>query len=281
LIQLNADNEIGVLHALQAQAALAQITYERDKRQFAVQAISKQQLDTDIQNLKNLEGQVFAQAATVKKKTINAPFTGRLGVNFVNPGQYLNPGDTVASLQTLDPIWADFYLPQQTISQLKIGLTSTVTTDTFPGKKYVGKVTTIEPNVDTSTRNILIEATIANPKYELVPGMFATVTVETGGPQRHLTLPQTAVTFNPYGNIVYVVKESGKDEKGKPILIAKQAFVITGETRGEQVAILSGLKEGDTVVSSGQLKLKNGSKIAVNNSIVPSNSKAPKAPDEY
>lgn len=281
LVQLNANNEIGVLNSLIAQEKLAEITYNRDKAQFAAKAISKQQLDTDIQNLKNLNAQVFAQNATVKKKTIVAAFTGRIGVVYVFPGQYLNPGDTVASLQTLNPIWADFYLPQQALAQLKLGLVTHVTADASPGKTYTGQITTIEPNVDVATRNVLVEATINNPKYELAPGMFVNVEVLLGSKQRFLTLPQTVVTFNPFGDIVYIVEDNGKDEQGKPNLTVKQAFVITGETRGEQVTILKGLKEGDTVVTSGQLKLKNGSRIAVNNSIVPSNNAKPKAPNEY
>lgn len=280
LVQLNADVEIATLHALEANTVLAKITYERDKAQFAAKAISKQQVDNDEQNLKNLKDQVAAQAATVAKKTIVAPFDGRLGINRVNPGQYLNPGDKVTSLQSLDPIYVDFYLPQQTLAQLKLGLPVIVTSDTYPNKTYTGKITTIEPAVDSATRNVLVEATMDNPKHELSPGMYVSVEVKSGTPQSYITLPQTALTFNPYGDVIYLVDQSGKDEKGKPILIAKQAFVITGETRGEQVAVLKGLKEGDTVVTSGQLKLKNGSRISINNSIVPGDSPNPKVSNE-
>lgn len=282
LVQLNADVEIGTLHALQAQAALAKITYERDKAQFAVKAISKQQLDTDIQNLKNLEAQVASQAGTVAKKTITAPFDGRLGINNVNPGQYLNVGDKVSTLQALDPIWADFYMPQQTLSQIKVGDAVTVTSDTYPHKEFKGKITTIEPAVNIDTRNVLVEAAIDNPKYELKPGMFITVKTESGASRQYITLPQTAITFNPYGDLVYIVHENKeKDEKGKPILTVTQNFVVTGDTRGEQIAVVKGLKEGDVVVTSGQLKLKNGSRIAVNNTITPSNNPNPEVSNEY
>jgi len=275
LVQLNADAEIGQLHSLQAQVELAKITYTRDKAQYAVKAVSKQQVDTDEWNLKNLQGQTAEQAATVAKKTLRAPFSGRLGISKVNPGQYLNVGDPVTSLQTLDPIYIDFYLPQQSISHMKVGETVAVKSDSYPGKIFKGKITTIQPNVDTDTRNVEVEATLENPQYELAPGMFASVEVTVGTPEKFLTLPQSAVTFNPYGDIVFIVKEKGKDEKGEPILVVNQSFVTTGNTRGDQIQILKGIKDGDVIVTSGQLKLQNDSRIIVNNSIQPSNDPAP------
>lgn len=280
LVQLNADSDIALLHALQAQAELANITYERDKKQYAVRAISKQVLDTDEQNLKNLRAQVASQIAIVAKKSIRAPFAGRLGISHVDLGQYINPGDMVVTLQTLDPIYADFYLPQQDLPKLHVGQAVTVTSDGLPGKNFEGKITTIDPLVDTSTRNVEVEATIANPTHELVPGMFALVEVKTGAMVSYLTVPQTVVSYNPYGEIVYVVQEKGKDKAGKPILTVQQIFVTTGETRGDQVAIVKGLKEGETVVSSGQLKLKNGSQVAVNNTVSLENEPRPFVKDE-
>lgn len=281
LVQLNADNDIALLHSLQATAELAQITYQRDKAQYAAEAVSKAQLDTDAGTLKSDLAQVAQQAAIVAKKTLRAPFSGRLGVSEVNPGQYLNPGDKVVMLQTLDPIWIDFYVPQQALSQLKVGLSVNVLADSFPGKIFSGKITTINPALDAATRNVEVEATIANPNYELAPGMFATVEVITGVSKAYLTLPLTAISFNPYGEIAYRVRQTGTDDKGKPILTATQVFVKTGETRGDQVTILEGLKEGDTVVTSGQLKLKNGSTVAINNSVEPENNPNPKAKNEY
>lgn len=276
LVQLNAATEVGQLKALQAQTRLALVTYNRDLAQFKAHAVSKQQVDTDLYTLQNLQGQVASQAATVNKKSIRAPFTGRLGISNVNPGQYLNVGDTVVSLQQQNPIWVDFFLPQQTLAQLKLGQKVVVTSDTFPNKTFTGKITTIQPNVDTSTRNVQVEATVANPRYELAPGMFTNVEVITGKATSYLTLPQTAVTFNPYGDIVYILNGKGsKDEDGKTIFTVIQSFVTTGETRGDQVSILSGLKEGQEVVSSGQLKLNNGSRISVNNAIQPSNNPSP------
>lgn len=274
LVQLNADTEVGELHALEAQTQLAKITLDRDKAQFAVKAVSKQQVDSDLWNWKKLQGQTASQAATVAKKTIRAPFSGRLGISQVNPGQYLNVGDTVTSLQTLDPIYIDFFLPQQSIAQLKLGQPVVVQSDSFEGTNFPGKITTIQPNVDTNTRNIEVEATLANTKYELAPGMFAKVEVTVGTPERFLTLPQSAITFNPYGDIVFIVKE-GKDKDGKPDYTVNQRFITTGETRGDQIQILSGLKDGDVVVSSGQLKLQNGSRIIINNKVQPANNPAP------
>lgn len=282
LVQQNADPDIAQLHALQANAKLALITYTRDKAQYdQAKAVSKQQVDSDLQTLKSDDAQVAQQAATVDKLTIKAPFTGYLGVNNVNPGQFLNPGDMVVTLQSLDPIYVDFYLPQQALSQLKLGQTVHVTTDAFPKDKFTGKITTINPIVDTNTRNVEVEATISNPAYKLFPGMFTNTSVDTNQVQKYLTVPQTAISFNPYGDIVYLVEDHGKDKKGNSNLTVKQVFVTTGETRGDQITILTGVKAGDTVVTSGQLKLKNGSRININNEVQPSDNPNPSVPNEH
>ncbi len=281
LVQLNADDDIALLHSLEANAELAVITYNRDKAQYKVQAISKATLDTDAANVKNTAAQVAQQAAIVEKKSIRAPFAGRLGISQVNPGQYINPGAAVVMLQTLDPIYADFYVPQQALAQLKVGMPVVVKSDTYPNKTFTGKITTINPGVQVDTRNVEVEATIANPQFELAPGMFAHVEVTIGDPKPFLTLPQTAISFNPYGSVAYIVTQTGKDKKGKPIMTVKQSFVTTGETRGDQVVILKGLQKGQTVVTSGQLKLKNGTLVEINNAIMPPNNPAPKLPNEY
>lgn len=280
LVQLNVDNDVALLHSLQATAGLAKTTYDRDKAQYEIEAVSKATLDTDAATLKSDDAQVAQQEAVIAKKTIRAPFTGRLGISAVNPGQFINPGDQIVMLQTMDPIYADFYMPQQALSQLKVGLPVVVTSDSFPGKVFNGKISTINPAVDTATRNVEVEATIPNPKYILTPGMFASVEVKTGMPQPYLTLPQTAISFNPYGNVVYIVRPTGKTINGQPELTVSQAFVTTGEMRGDQVTILQGLKAGETVVTSGQLKLKNGSKVAINNAAVPENSPSSVVPNE-
>ena len=280
LVQLNADAEIAQLHSLEAAAELANTVYERDKKQFAVQAISQAALDADAADLKGKQAQVAQQAALVEKKTIRASFAGRLGISTVNQGQYMNPGDKIVTLQALDSLFVDFYLPQQALSRLAIGQRISVATDTYPGRKFAGRLTTIDPKVDPNTRNVQVEVLIDNQKHQMLPGMYATVEVLAGGVQRYITLPQTAVTYNPYGDTVYIVEEKGKNTEGKPQLTVKQAFVTVGLTRGDQVAILTGIKEGDTVVTSGQIKLKNGSAVIINNQIQPSNDEAPQPEDQ-
>lgn len=280
LVQLNADSDVALLHSLEAQEKLAEIVYHRDSAQFAVKAISKAVLDTDEQNLKNLTAQVAQQEAIVAKKTLKAPFSGRLGVSTVNVGQYLNPGDQVVTLQALDPLYADFFIPQQKLAQLHVGSIVNIKTDTYPDKTFSGKVTTINPIVDVKTRNVQIEATIANPHAELYSGMFVSAEVLTSPMKQYLTLPQSAISFNPYGEIAYIVQQKGKDKNGKPQLSVLQTFVTTGKKRGDQITILKGLKEGEMVVTSGQLKLKNGSLVVINNSVVPNNNPVPVAIDE-
>jgi membrane fusion protein (multidrug efflux system) len=280
LVQLNADSDVALLNSLKASAELAKTVYDRDKAQYAIKAISKASLDFDAADLKSKQAQVAQQAAIVNKKTIRAPFSGRLGISAINPGQYLNPGDKIVTLQELDPVFVDFAVPQQALVKLKTGQDVTVTVDAFPGKKFTGKITTIDPIVDASTRNVKIEATVANSSLEIVPGMFVSTVVHIGEPQKYLTLPQTAVTFNSYGDIIYLVKETLDKNKKDKVLTVTQTFVTTGETRGDQVAILKGLKEGDLVVTSGQLKLNNGSRIVIDNKVVPANNPAPMPVDE-
>jgi membrane fusion protein (multidrug efflux system) len=280
LAQLNADSDIAQLHSLEAAAELASTVYERDKAQLAAEVISKAQVDTDAGDLKSKRAQVAQQQAVVDKKTLRAPFAGKLGISIVNPGQYLNPADKLVTLQTIDPIFVDFYLPQQQLPQVAIGQTVTLTTDTYKDIAFTGKINAINPKIDTNTRNVQVEATIPNPKRQLLPGMFANVRVNSGEENRYITLPQTAITFNPYGDTVFVVKPSDKkedkDEKGNARLLAQQVFVTTGPTRGDQVAILKGIEPGTEVVTSGQVKLKNGTPLIVDNKVQPSNSPNPK-----
>ena len=280
LVQLNADADIALLHSLQAAAELARTTYERDKAQYAARAISQATLDAAAADLKSKSAQVAGQKALVDKKIIVAPFAGRLGISTVNPGQYLNPGDKIVTLQSLDPIFVDFYLPQQQLSSVALDQAVVVASDSYPGQTFTGKISAISPLVDPNTRNVQIEATVANPKHLLLPGMFASLYVEAGAAQRYLTLPQTAVTFNPYGESLYIVEPGGKGADGKSMLIARQSFVTVGATRGDQIAVLQGIKEGDLIVTSGQLKLRNGSPVIINNTVPPSNEPAPKPVDE-
>ena len=284
LAQLNADSDVALLHSLEAAADLAAIVYERDKAQLAAEVISKAQVDTDAGDLKSKRAQVAQQQAVVEKKTLRAPFAGKLGISIVNPGQYLNPADKLVTLQTLDPIYVDFNLPQQQLPQVSIGQALTLTTDTYPGVAFVGKINAINTKIDINTRNVQVEATMPNAKRQLLPGMFASVRVNSGDENRYLTLPQTAITFNPYGNTVFVVKSSDKkedkDEKGNAKLLAQQVFVTTGPTRGDQVAILKGIEAGIQVVTSGQVKLKNGTPLIIDNKVQPSNSPDPKPQEQ-
>lgn len=269
LLELDRSTEEATLQGAQAQTALALIVYNRDKAQYAAQAISKAQLDTDTANVQINQANVAQQLSIINKKIIRAPFSGKLGITNIFPGDYLNPGSKIVSLQSLDPIYVQFYVPQQYLPRVSVNQKITLTTNLFSKRIYFGRINAINPIVDVNTRNVLIEATLSNPREELLPGIFADVVITTGAPQKYLTLPQSAVSFNPYGSLVYLVKQKGKTKT------VVQAFVTTGERRGDQVAILAGIKEGDVVVSSGQLKLKNGSRIVVNNKVAPSASASP------
>lgn len=271
LVELDNSVDLAHLHSLEATAQLAETVYKRDKALFAVHAISKAALEADAADLKSKTALVAEQNALVAKKTIHAPFDGRLSFSAIDLGAYVHPGDKMVSLQSLDPIYVDFYIPQQAITQVAIDQAISLTTDSYPGKIFSGKITTIDPKIDPSTRTVQVQATLSNADYQLLPGMFASVEITTGAPEQYLTLPQTAISYNPYGETVYIVKQNGKDAKGQPILIAEQHFVTLGQTRGDQVAILSGLTQGDSVITAGQLKLKNGSPIVINNTVLPSN----------
>lgn len=280
LVELNTEPEIAQLRVLEASADLAKVVYERDKAQYAIQGVSKAILDADAAHLQSALAQVEEQKALINKKHIEAPFSGRLGISAVNPGQYLNPGDKIVNLQTVDPIYMDFYLPEQQLAAVQVGQIVSVTSDAYPGRVFSGKITTIDPSLDTATRNVAVEATLSNPKGELLSGMYAEVVVSTGTETRYLTLPQTAITYNPYGDVAYYLVEEQKDKKKKdkkhkPKFIAKQTFVTVGDTRGDQIAVLTGLKEGDMVVTSGQMKIHNGSYVVVDNSILLNDSAAP------
>ena len=278
LVELNDDADVANLRSLQASADLAETTLKRDIAQRAADAVSPAQVDSDEADLKSKRAQVAQQAALVAKKIIRAPFAGRIGITSVNPGQYLNPGDKVASLMTVDPIYVDFNVPQDQLPALTMGQAVSITADGLPGETLEGSVTAIDSKVDQTTRNVTVEATIRNPRKQLLAGMFTHVALASGTLQHYLTIPQTAVAYNPYGTTVFIAA-TRKDESGEEVLTAQQSFVKTGPTRGDQVAVLSGLKEGDVVITSGQLKLKNGSSVKVDNQVVPLNAAAP-APQE-
>ena len=279
LVQLNADSDIAQLHSLEATADLAVIVLKRDKAQLAVNAVSQAQVDTDSADLKAKLAAAEQQRALVAKKSIRAPFAGRIGITAVNPGQYLNPGDKIATLQTFDPIYIDFTVAQTQLEQIAIGQKVAVTADGLADQTFSGRVSTIDTQFDPTTRNVTVEATVANPQQSLVPGMFARAIVDSGKPQRYLTVAQSSVTYNPYGTTVFIATSS-KNDKGEEVLTAQQSFIKTGPTRGDQVAILEGVKEGDLLITSGQMKLKNGSPVQIDNSAAPLNDPAP-TPQEH
>ncbi len=288
LVELDRAPLVAQLAQLEAQAALAATTLKRDEAQLAVQAISQSAVDADKATLKSTQAQVAAQKALIAQKTIRAPFSGQLGIRQVNLGQYLAPGTAVVTLQALDPMEVDFTVPQSQIDLVHVGMKAEVETSAVPGRTFHATVTAIEPQIDPATRNLKVRARLPNPKNTLLPGVFATVRIGQGQPAQYVTLPNAAVTYNPYGTTVFIVTDSdkgaggkgagGKGADGKSGLTVEQRFITTGPTRGDQVAVLKGVKAGETVVTAGQLKLRNGSPITVNNSIQPSDNPDPNVP---
>ncbi len=273
LVEFVNDAEKAQLKSLEASVQLARITLDRDRAQLAAQAISQAQVDTDTADLQSKEAQWAQQGALLAKKSLVAPFGGKLGISTINPGQFLNPGDKIVTLQEITPILVDFTVPQQQISQLGVGRKVSLSADAWPDKVFGGKISAISPLVDAGTRNIAVEAQLENPRQELLPGMFGKIRLVHGEKQSLITLPQSAVTFNPYGATVFVVKTASKPAGTG--LVAEQVFVTTGATRGDQVAIMSGLEAGATVVTSGQIKLTTGTPLIVNNQQSPPNDPAP------
>lgn len=289
LVRLRAADDLAHLASLKATAALDQTVYARDQVQFDAQAISQATLDSDAAALKAAQAQVDEQRAVADKKFIRAPFSGRVGIRAVDPGQYVAAGTKLVTLQALDPIYADFYLPQQDLAQIAVGQRVSVNASSS-GEPVTGKIDAVNPQVDTNTRNLQVRASLKNPGLKLLPGMYADVSIETGGAQRYLTLPQTAVVYNPYGASVFIIKSAGKppavpNSQAAPPpaegdLMVEQRFIETGPTRGDQVAVLKGIREGDLVVTTGQLKLKNGALVNVDNSAAPKNDQHPHPADE-
>lgn len=281
LIKLNDSADVAQLNSLKAMADLAKVINERDKAQLAIQAISKNVFDTSTADMKAKRAQVDQQTALVAKKNLKAPFSGRVGIVTINPGQYVNPGDKLLTLQTIDPIYVDFTLPQSSAGIIQAGQTIELQTDAFKDLVFLGKITAVSPKVELNTRNIQIEAQISNPEKKLLPGMFANVNINLGDRVELLTLPQTAVTYNPYGSTVFIAKKTDRlDKKGIPVMEAQQVFVTPGLTRGDQIAIVKGLEPGMTVITSGQLKLKNGTPLIINNSVLPANLPNPKPQEQ-
>jgi membrane fusion protein (multidrug efflux system) len=292
LLQLRDGDDVAQLQQLQASAQLSKVTFDRARQQLAAQAISKAGYDSADADYKARQAAVAQQKVVVDKKQLRAPFAGRAGIITLSPGAYLSAGTAVVTLQQLDPLLLDFSVPQSELGRLKVGQRVNLTVDAYPGKTFTAELSAISPKVEQSTRNVQVEASVPNHDKGLTPGMFAKVAVDVGSKQQQLTLPQAAIVYNPYGDTVYVVqpanskKDNGKGDKAKGAEAdsnaptVQQAFVTTGETRGDQVAILKGLKVGTEVVTSGQMKLKNGAPIKVDNSVQPADAAHP-TPQEH
>jgi len=279
LVQQNISSETAQLRASEASAALAKLTLERTRKLLTEKTVSQSQYDNADAQYKQAEAQLDTFRSAISKKTIRAPFSGRLGIRLINLGQILNEGDAIVSLQSLDPIFVNFSLPQQQLSQVQPGLTVRVTTDVLPGRVIEGKITAINPAVDAATRNIRVQATAANLKEQLRPGMFVNVAVVLPAQEKVLPIPETAVLYAPYSDSVFVVEEKKSEKNSPPGKSLRQQFVRLGEKRGDFIAVLSGLKEGETIVSTGVFKLRNGQAIVVDNTLAPEFKLMPKTSD--
>jgi len=279
LVQLDTTTEEAQLRAAEATAALAKANLERARELRQNNTNSVAELDAADAQAKQADAQVEAIRAVIAKKTIRAPFDGRLGLRLVNLGQILREGDPISTLQTLDPIYVNFSLPQQRISQIAPGSVVHVTSDAAPGESFEGRITAISPEVDTSTRNIRVQATITNRGEKLRPGMFANVDVMLPTRTEALAIPATAVLYAPYGDSVFVIDEQKDEQSGKVQQVPRQQFVRLGAARGDFVNVVDGLKPGEKVVTSGVFKLRGGMPVVIDNTLAPDAKLAPKPKD--
>jgi membrane fusion protein, multidrug efflux system len=275
LVELDSATEQAQLQAAEANAELARTNLESGTVLKESGAIAETQFKTFDAQSKQAQAELTRLRSMISKKTIRAPFAGRTGMREVNLGQFLNNGDRIVSLQSPDPVYVDFALPQQRLSELQVGLTTHVESDAFPESKFEGKLTAIQPEVDSNTRSVRLRATMSNPNGELRPGMYVRASVALPQTEDVLVVPATAITYAPYGDSVFVVQDA-KDGKTKTVL---QKFVRLGRTRGDFVAIMKGLSAGDEVVVTGSFKLRNGSSIVINNELLPKASETPEPDD--
>jgi len=269
LVQQDTSSEAAQLRAVEANVTLARLNLERLKKLLERRTVAQSQYDNAEAQYKEGVAQADATRAAIAKKNIRAPFAGRLGIRLVNLGQILNEGEPIVSLQSIDPIFVNFSLPQQQLAQIQTGLTVRVTSDALPGEAIEGRITAISPEVDAATRNIRIQATLTNHQERLRPGMFGNVTVVLPAAKNVLAVPATAVLYAPYSDSVFVVDEKKSANNEKPGLVVRQQIVQLGEKRGDFVAVVSGLKAGETIVSTGAFKLRNGQAVVVDNTLAP------------
>ncbi|MCP3140498.1 efflux RND transporter periplasmic adaptor subunit [Pyxidicoccus xibeiensis] len=278
LVRLDTSSEEAQLTGALADAELAKLTRGRAQSLHAQGANTQSELESAQARAIQAEAAVANLRAIIAKKVIRAPFDGRIGIRQVELGQVVSPGGPIASLQAMDPVYVEFLLPQQALAEVKPGQKVRVRVDVFPKDTWEGALTTINPEVELSSRNVRMRATVPNADGRLMPGMFANVDVLAEGTTEVVAIPATAVLFAPYGDSVYVIEE-GKDAAGKPGLVTQQRFVRLGERRGDFVAVASGLKPGESVVSNGAFKLRNGAAVIVNNSLAPQVESAPQPVD--
>ncbi len=279
LVQQDISSETAQLRASEAAVALAKITLERTRKLLTEKTVSQSQYDSADAQFKQAVAQFDTIRAAIAKKTIRAPFAGRLGIRLINLGQILNEGEAIVSLQSLDPIFINFSLPQQQLVQAQPGLTVQVTTDALPGRTIEGKITAINPAVDIATRNLRVQATVANPQKRLRPGMFVNVAVVLPVQDKVLAIPATAVLYAPYGDSVFVVEEKKREQNSPPGKVVRQQFVRLGKKRGDFIAVSSGLNDGETIISTGVFKLRNGQAVVVDNTLAPEFKLKPKTND--
>ncbi|MBI5545966.1 MAG: efflux RND transporter periplasmic adaptor subunit [Deltaproteobacteria bacterium] len=275
LVRLDKSIEEAQLESAQAQAALARLTLRRARIQRAGGANAPADLDAAVVQSRQAEASVASLKAAIAKKTLLAPFDGRISIRQVELGQVVSPGTPVASLQSVTPIHCDFFLPEQALAHLAQGQRTRLSTDTFGDDRWDGAITVINPEVEVATRNVRIRATFENPDGRLRPGMFARAEVVDPQLRTALVIPATSVIYAPYGNSVFTVVEE-KDPQGRPTRIARRRVVRLGDRRGDFVAVLDGLEPGETVVSSGAFKLRNDAPVAVNNKLGPRAELSPK-----
>lgn len=276
LVQLDTSTEEAQLRAAEASAALAKVNLDRTTELLASKAVSKSDYDLIDAQYKQAAAQVDSIRAIIAKKSVTAPFAGRLGIRLVNLGQILHEGDPIVSLETLDPIYFNFSLPQQQLAEVAVGSVVRAKTDNESGEVFVGKISAINPDVDAATRSVRIQATMPNPQEKLHPGMFATVELVLPTRQKVLSLPATAVLYAPYGDSVFVIDEKKNAQTGVVEKVLRQQFVRLGTARGDFVTVVTGLKAGETVVTSGVFKLRAGMMVVVDNSLAPDAQITPK-----
>ena len=276
LLRQDTSSEEAQLQAAEAQASLSKVNFERLRLLIKTNAVSQAAYDDGEAKHKEAMAQADTIRATIAKKTIRAPFSGRLGIRLVNLGQILKEGEPIVSLQAMDPVFINFMLPQQELARIKSGLPVRITSDALPDQVVPGRITAINPQADSATRNVRVQATAANKEELLRPGMFASVAVVLPVISQVLAIPATAVLPAPYGDSVFVVEERQEEKTGTPGLTVRQQFVRLGESRGDFVAVVSGLAEGATVVSTGVFKLRNGQAVVVDNTLNPAFSLTPK-----